>query len=460
MKSIRFNQLLSGRNVEKTMHSAVSIAFIGTLFAGAAMVAGTELPDLGGGMTSFANAVNDKGDIVGRSFNSIPEEHATVWLAGGAPKDLGTLGGYRSEAKAVSSNGMIVGWSYLPDLSQHAVLWSSATSAPVDLGTLGGVNSAASGVNLNGDVVGLSHVPDNSTMQATLWPAGTHAAEALSAPNSAYSQADAINLAGDIVGTSLDVNWTAQAILWTGPTHTPIVLQTLGGTQAHAFAINDKGDIVGTSLNSLNVWRPTLWAAPTHAPTDLGTPLVGSFGSAAGINAVGDVVGYAGVAGGSKHATLWQMASASGVPGVPSTCKLSASSKSLERSRSDDRGRSEERRRAEERERDRQWLGLSSSSSARSAAAPSTSAPSVVPSSSTGSRTMVDLGVLAGSNSQATSVNPAGKIVGYGDNTFTESRAMSWQATPSVPVTVPPTGTPGRDHEGNHENHGQEDGDC
>jgi probable HAF family extracellular repeat protein len=112
------------------MHSAVSIALIGTLVTGAAMIAGSELPDLGGGNSSFANSVNDKGDVVGRSYNTGMEEHATVWLAGGAPTDLGTLGGYKSEAKAVSSTGIIVGWSYLADYSQHAVLWSSAGAAP------------------------------------------------------------------------------------------------------------------------------------------------------------------------------------------------------------------------------------------------------------------------------------------------------------------------------------------
>jgi hypothetical protein len=71
---------------------------------------------------------------------------------------------------------------------------------------------------------------------------------------------------------------------------------------------------------------------------------------------------------------------------------------------------------------------------------------------------MLDLGVLAGANSQATTVNASGKIVGYGDNAATESRAMSWQAAASAPP--PPTGTPGGDRDGNHQNRGQEDGDC
>ena len=157
MTSTRISQFLSGRNLEQAMHSAVSIAFIGTLFAGAAVVAGVELPDLGGGNTSYAFGVNDKGDVVGKSYNLNFEEHATVWLAGGAPTDLGTLGGLNSAAKAVSSTGVIVGSADMPNNGfPHAALWSSATSAPIDLGTLGGMNSQASGVNSNGDAVGLS----------------------------------------------------------------------------------------------------------------------------------------------------------------------------------------------------------------------------------------------------------------------------------------------------------------
>jgi uncharacterized membrane protein len=315
----------------------------------------------------------------------------------------------------------------------------------------------ASGVNANGDVVGFSMVPDNSTSHATLWLAGTHALVDLNPAGAAYSEAVAINAAGDIVGSSMDVNYVTQPILWTGANHVATVLQTLGGKYGLAYGINGNGDIVGQSQNASGVMRPTLWSGPSHTPVDLGTPVAGAFGVAYGINASGDIAGYSATAdGSSRHGTLWQVAS---VAGSPSTCKLSASSKSQDRSRSDNRSRSDERRRAEERERDRQWLGLSSSSSKPStAAAPTAAASSPVVSSSTGARTVVDLGILAGANSQAASVNTAGKIVGYGENLNWESRAMFWQATPSVPV--PPTGTPGRDHEGNHENRGQEEGDC
>src|SRR3982074_3969196 len=98
------------------MHGAVSIAFISALIAGApTMFTGAALPDLGGGNTSFALSVNDKGDIVGKSYNSNFQEHATVWVANAAlPTDLGTLGGANSDAKAISSTGIIVGSAEVP----------------------------------------------------------------------------------------------------------------------------------------------------------------------------------------------------------------------------------------------------------------------------------------------------------------------------------------------------------
>ncbi|MDQ6769178.1 MAG: hypothetical protein M3Z54_04245, partial [Gemmatimonadota bacterium] len=312
MSAIRFEQHLSGRSVVNTMHGAVSIAFISALIAGAAtMFAGSELPDLGGGNSSFAYSVNDKGDVVGKSYNSNFNEHATIWV-GGLPTDLGTLGGASSAARAVSSSGIIVGSAEVLQADgtngfPHAALWPSASSAPIDLGTLGGWNSQASGVNANGDAVGLSWVTDNSTSHATFWSAANHAAVDLNFNNAGYSEALGINAAGDIAGYIMDANWAYQAVLWTGAAHSPLVLQTLGGAMARAWAINDKGDVVGESQIVGGTWRPTLWAAPAHAPADLGTPVAGAFGMAYGVNAAGDIVGTSGtgVADGSKHATLW-----------------------------------------------------------------------------------------------------------------------------------------------------------
>jgi probable HAF family extracellular repeat protein len=441
----RFNQFLSGRNVGKTMYSAVSIAFMSALFAtAAATFSVSELPNLGGGSNSTASGINDKGDVIGSSYNTAYALRSTTWPAGGAPVELPILSNATtSEGMAVSSTGIIVGKSQLIDYSEHAMLWSSATSMPIDLGTLGGFNSVAYGVNSAGDAVGNALVLDNSTMHAVLWPASNHVTIDLGTlPGGTYSEAKGINAAGVIVGNSDDATGMGQATLWSGPAHTPVLLQTLGGKMAVAFGINDNGDVVGYSLTASNtVFRPTLWAAPGHLPVDIGTLAGGSYGGANSINNVGDIVGYSATSGDiAKHAAVWSSGSA---PTPVSTCKMSLGLRAQSNTPSD---RSERSERSDRRR-------TVSSAPVRSASL------SLAPvSSSTAARVLSDLGTLPGGSwSEAKSINTLGQVVGLGEAATLESRAMFWKPTS---VTPPPTGTPPGGHDGDHQNQGDEDGDC
>ena len=71
--------------------------------------------------------------------------------------DLGTLpGGSGSYAEAINNNGQVVGYSYIGgDSVCHPFLWQSG-SGMLDLGTLGGSYSIAEGINNLGQVVGMS----------------------------------------------------------------------------------------------------------------------------------------------------------------------------------------------------------------------------------------------------------------------------------------------------------------
>lgn len=450
MSATRFNQFLSGRNVGKTMYSAVSVAFVGALFAtAAATFSVSELANLGGvGSNSIASGINDKGDVVGSSYNASFALRATSWPAGGAPAELSILSNATtSEGMAVSSTGIVVGKSQLLDYSEHAMLWSSASSTPIDLGTLGGFNSVASGVNAAGDAVGNALVADNSTIHAVLWPASNRVTIDLGTlPGGSYSEARGINAAGDIVGNSSDATGMGQATLWSGPAHTPVALKTLGGLMGVALGINDNGDVVGYSHNASNIFRPTLWAAPGHLPVDIGTLAGGSYGGANSINNVGDIAGYSATSADlAKHATVWSSGSA---PAPVSTCKMSLALRAQSSSRSERSDRSERSERSDRRR-------TVSSAPVRSASL------SLAPvSSSTAARVLSDLGTLPGGTwSEAKSINGLGQVVGLGEAATLESRAMFWKPS-SVSPPPTPTPTPSGSHEGNHQNNGDEDGDC
>ena len=63
--------------------------------------------------------------------------HAFLWTASGGMVDLGTLGGSEQQARAINDAGQVVGRSDTASGDEHAFLWTAA-GGMVDLGTLGG----------------------------------------------------------------------------------------------------------------------------------------------------------------------------------------------------------------------------------------------------------------------------------------------------------------------------------
>jgi probable HAF family extracellular repeat protein len=128
------------------------------------------LTDLGtlGGVNAFAVWINDAGEIVGEA--DLPGSalthlhHAFLWK-NGVMKDLGTLGS-TSHAEAVNSRGQVVGRSRLGDPStvlQHAFL-SEDGGAMIDLNTLIPANSTlqlidAVNINERGEILGIGLPP-------------------------------------------------------------------------------------------------------------------------------------------------------------------------------------------------------------------------------------------------------------------------------------------------------------
>src|SRR5262245_22289433 len=83
--------------------------------------------------------------------------------------DLGTLGGSTAGAEAINNKGQVVGYSSLPGNvsgQTRAFLWTpvvpnSAAGAMQNLGSLGGTSSYAYGINNFGHVTGWAATPSN-----------------------------------------------------------------------------------------------------------------------------------------------------------------------------------------------------------------------------------------------------------------------------------------------------------
>jgi probable HAF family extracellular repeat protein len=216
--------------------------------------------DLGtlGGQFSLASALNNRGDVVGRSVTASGTTHGFLWQAG-EMIDLGTLpGGTYSEALAVNDRRQVVGWATIDEQSctlmdgcWHAFLWEDGVMT--DLGGLDPrFQSYALGINNRGDIVGISNTADT--------PAQWHAVEwrdGRIVDLGADLFARAINKRGDIAGSYETVSALA-AVAWTrdGLIMLP---SSPAGAAGLAYGINDDGQIAGTSNVTTPNFTAVIW---------------------------------------------------------------------------------------------------------------------------------------------------------------------------------------------------------
>ncbi|HEX2475695.1 MAG TPA: hypothetical protein VHK01_13170 [Lacipirellulaceae bacterium] len=151
--------------------------FIASAPAAAAAPAIYNLGTLGG-TYSYGYAVNDSGQVAGRSYTSGDAAHHAFRYtgtpgSGGSMADLGTLGGTNSRGYAVNDSGQVAGHSNTSgNAANHAFLYTGTPGSGgsmADLGTLGGTNSFGWAVNNAGQVAGLSYTTGNAAYHAFLY---------------------------------------------------------------------------------------------------------------------------------------------------------------------------------------------------------------------------------------------------------------------------------------------------
>ncbi len=260
------------------------------------------LKDLGtlpGGNYSFALEINQRGQIAGVSETSeldpalgTPEFHAVLWDKGKI-QDLGTLGGTASFAEVLNNHGQVVGNSLNPvpdplsllgSTQTHGFIWQNGKME--DLGTLGGPDSWASFVNERGQVAGASYTstvvnPNTGVPQIDLFiwengkmrDLGNLGGSGLNPANCCLGAlpwvVTGINDRGEITGgMTLEGDQIIDAFLWDG--YELLDLGSLGGRNSYARGINNVGEVTGWADvpgdlgNHAFLWRDGMM-------TDLGT---------------------------------------------------------------------------------------------------------------------------------------------------------------------------------------------
>jgi len=241
------------------------------------------------GANSAALGINNKGEVVGYSFQGKDYQAFLYSSSDQSLTDVGSLGGKINAACAINDAGQVTGYSQ--DGNGNLLAFIFSRKQPIaSLGMLDGAStSEAFGINNSGAVVGDSQ-SGTQNHRPVLFSNGSVQDLSLGSSNDpdALETAYAINDAGQIVGRQSSGNNAFHAFLFVNGNTTDF--STLGGANGEALAINKNGQVVGDSDTA---------EGPAHAFVfdhsqlkDLGTlPGFDNTSYARGINNSGDIVG-------------------------------------------------------------------------------------------------------------------------------------------------------------------------
>lgn len=317
------------------MSSLIVILLAAFTLSNQALAAGYTITDLGtlGGSSSYASAINDNGQVVGRASTTGDTATHAYLYSNGTMFDLGTLGGDYSAASDINNNGQVVGGSVNINGNYNAFSYANGT-----MNNIYNVDSTygtyATGINNNGQIVGGGY---DSWKYGVDWAFIDNSGIKSFPLGSTTGYATAINDNNQVVGDILDWAWLDHGFVYTNGTITSlgylnsasdinnkgevvgvtsytsaflysngqmINLGSLGNSWTSAYALNEKGQVVGSSdINSTS--HAFLYSG--GAMLDLNTLLAANSGwellSASDINELGQIVGT-GTINGQTHAYL------------------------------------------------------------------------------------------------------------------------------------------------------------
>lgn len=249
------------------------------------------------GQTLFALAMNDQGQIVGRTnANRKVDRGAAFFSSRRVFRETAIFGAELSLARAINNAGDIVGY-YTPDtdeFEQRAYLQRRG-QAPVDLFAAGEFwLSLPMAINREGMVVGAVEVSGLTDYRAFVWNDGV--TTLLDSPfGGSYSTANAVSDKGVVVGTATDADGFEHAFRYANGQVTGLPSLVQKGPKDEARAVNSAGDVAGSCRLADFHRHACLWKEGGGI-VDLGALPDAAWSKAFGLNDAGVAVGQSGSA--------------------------------------------------------------------------------------------------------------------------------------------------------------------
>ncbi len=205
----------------------------------------TRLPVLGASGTTFTDAMNDRGVIVGESYVVGDGYRAVRWSATNDLARMKTLPGFgEAYASDINEHGTIVGTATDPAGAFHAFLWDTA-GFPTDLGTFGATEAVGLSTNNRGDVAGWLDLY-GPNFQSFLWSPGKGGTRV-----GLHTLPGALNNVGELVGRIYDPDTGVDHAYVFSCARGLLDLHRAPFTSSDASDVNDRGTVVGEMLSNI-----------------------------------------------------------------------------------------------------------------------------------------------------------------------------------------------------------------
>jgi probable HAF family extracellular repeat protein len=254
-----------------------------------------------GGKEGQADAINNKGQIVGSAEVRVGVQHAFLWQKG-RMVDLGTFGGAESSAADINERSQVVGGADTKARDAqgepigHGFVWQNGHRT--DLGAF-----SPNAINDRGQIAGWFGT------EPSLWQNGK-VTDLGGLPGASSCFPDDINERSQIVGVCFaDEMSHLHAVLWQGYTARDLGNLGSAGATDIVIAINERGQIVGARNGRAFVWEKGKYR---YLPTPPGKRT-----QAGDINEQGQVAGW--LLGTSTRAVVWQNGRMTLLPNLPGT---------------------------------------------------------------------------------------------------------------------------------------------